>query len=90
MIEHQHANWSRLSASPHAVRREAERRCQGMPMADEREGITPAQKLESLAVCGAFATPAAGYVFNANAAVLVALVFAAACLTVWVQMRRDR
>lgn len=33
MIEHQHAHWSRLSATPHAVRREAERRCQGMPMA---------------------------------------------------------
>lgn len=32
MIEHQHAHWSRLSATPHAVRREAERRCQGMPM----------------------------------------------------------
>ncbi len=90
MIEHQHAHWSRLSATPHAVRREAERRCQGMPMADERGGITPAQKLDSLAVIGIFATPAAWYVFNATAAVLVALVFAAACLTVWVQMRRDR
>lgn len=33
MSEHQHAHWSRLSATPHAVRREAERRCQGMPMA---------------------------------------------------------
>ena len=90
MIEHQHAHWSRLSASPHAVRREAERRCQGMPMADEREGITPAQKLDSLAVIGIVAAPAAGYIFNGTAAVLVALAFAAACLTVWVQMRRDR
>ncbi|KQM88624.1 hypothetical protein ASE67_02470 [Sphingomonas sp. Leaf23] len=90
MIEHQHAHWSRLSATPHAVRREAERRCQGMPMADERGGITPAQKLESLAVCGIFGTGMAWAIFNPLAGFITGLTMTAVCLTVWVQMRRDR
>lgn len=88
MIEHQHAHWSRLSASPHAVRREAERRCQGMPMADEREGLTLEQKLKSIGACAFFAIPFAGYCFGTTGAVVTALLLIAGAVTEWVLARR--
>lgn len=80
-------NWQ--SSSTHEPIRVRDQRIAKMPIAVEREGLTPAQRLDSLAVCGIFGTVMAWAIFTPLAAFITGLTMAAICLTVWVQMRRQ-
>ena len=71
----------RTTANPHEYRRAVEDRVSKMPMADDRWHLTPEQKLESLHVCGVFATAAAWLVFNSAYAFWTGLAMTAICLT---------
>lgn len=73
----------------HEPIRVRDQRIAKMPIAVEREGLTLAQKLDSLAVCGIFGTVMAWLIFTPLAAFITGLTMTAICLTVWVQMRRQ-
>ncbi|MEN2749315.1 hypothetical protein [Sphingomonas sp. T9W2] len=79
----------RATANPHEYRRAVEDDLSKLPMADDRWRLTPAQKLDSLAVCGIFGTVMAWAIFTPLAAFITGLTMTAICLTVWVQMRRQ-
>lgn len=77
------------SSSTHEPIRVRDQRIAKMPIAVEREGLTPAQKLDSLAVCGIFGTVMAWLIFTPLAGFITGLTMTAICLTVWVRDRRQ-
>ncbi len=78
----------RAYMSAHVGRQQREREIRTTTAPIRSDGLTPAQRLDSLAVCGIFGTVMAGLIFNATAAFITGLTMTAICLTVWVQMRR--
>jgi len=83
MIEHQHAHWPRLSATPHAVRSEAERRCQGMPIASNHRERSHCSSIMSGVAFGG------GYITHDPWFAAVGLLMAAVAVTQFVWSRRS-
>ena len=79
----------RAYMSAHVGRQQREREIRTTTAPIRSDGLTPAQKLDSLAVCGIFGTVMAWLIFTPLAAFITGLTMTAICLTVWVQMRRQ-